>query len=102
MSWAGVIALSAGAYVLKAAGAFLGDRIDGEKAERWSLEIVVVAVLAALIVVQTVGADRKLVIDARLPAVLLAALLVWLRTPFLLVVVAAGATAALLRVAGMS
>ena len=97
MSWAGVIALSAGAYLLKAAGALLGDRIDPETAERWSLEIIVVSVLAALIVVQTIGGERRLVIDARLPAVLLAALLVWLRAPFLVIVVAAGATAALLR-----
>ena len=101
MSWAGVIALSVGAYALKAAGAFLGHRIDVETAERWSLEIVVVSVLAALVVVQTIGSGRSIVIDARLPAVLLAALLVWLRAPFLVVVIAAGATAALLRLAGV-
>ena len=97
MSWAGVIALSVGAYALKAAGAFLGNRISAEAAERWSLELIVVAVLSALIVVQTVGANHSIVIDARLPAVAVAVLLVWLRAPFLAVVVAAGATAALLR-----
>jgi branched-subunit amino acid transport protein len=100
MSWAGVIALSAGAYVLKAAGVFLGRRISAETAERWSLEIVVVAVLSALVVVQTVGGNRAIVIDARLPAVLVAAALVWRRAPFLVVVIGAGATAALLRLAG--
>ena len=97
MSWAGVIALSVGAYAFKAAGAFLGNRVDPDRAERWSLELIVVAVLSALVVVQTVGGHHELVADARLPAVALAALLVWLRAPFLLVVVAAGATAALLR-----
>ena len=102
MSWAGVIALSAGAYVLKAVGALLGDRIDARAAERLSLELVVVAVLSALVVVQTLGGRHELVVDARLPAVALAALLVWLRAPFLVVVVAAGAVAALLRVAGMA
>ena len=101
MSWAGVIALSIGAYAFKAAGAFLGNRIDSETAERWSLDLVVVSVLAALVVVQTLGSGRSIVVDARLPAVLLAALLVWLRAPFLVIVVAAGATAALLRLAGM-
>ncbi len=99
MSWAGVIALSVGAYAFKAVGAFLGNRIDAETAERWSLDLVVVSVLSALVVVQTVGSGRSIVIDARLPAVLLAALLVWRRAPFLVVVVAAGATAALLRLA---
>jgi branched-subunit amino acid transport protein len=97
MTWAGVIALSVGAYVLKAAGAFLGNRIDAERAANWSLELVVVAVLSALVVVQTVGGNRELVIDARLPAVAVAALLVWRRAPFLVIVVAAGATAAILR-----
>jgi hypothetical protein len=100
MTWAGVIALSIGAYVLKAAGAFLGNRIDREVAESWQLELVVVPVLASLVVVQTVGGDRAIVIDARLPAVLLAAVLVWLRAPFLVIVLAAGATAALLRLVG--
>ena len=93
--------LSVGAYALKAAGAFLGNRIDPEVAERWQLELVVVAVLSALVVVETLDGGRKLVVDARLPAVLVAALLVWLRAPFLVIVIAAGATAALLRLAGI-
>ncbi len=99
MSWGGVIALSAGAYLLKALGVVLGDRIGPDFAERWSLELVVVPVLAALIVVQTFDGGRSIVIDARLPAVLVAALLVWRKAPFLVIVVAAGATAALLRLA---
>jgi branched-subunit amino acid transport protein len=100
VSWAAVLALSAGAYALKAGGMFLSRRISAETAERWSLEIVVVAVLAALIVVQTIGRDRSIVIDARLPAVLAAAALVRVRAPFLVVVIAAGAIAALLRFTG--
>jgi hypothetical protein len=97
-----VVGLSLGVYALKAAGVLLGDRIDAERAERWSLELVVVTVLSALVVVQTLDGGRKLVVDARLPAVLLAAVLVWLRAPFLVIVIAAGTTAALLRLAGMS
>ena len=55
------------------------------------------ALLAALVVTQTVGAGQALVLDARAPALLLAAGLYALRVPFLAVVVAAAATAALLR-----
>ena len=53
--------------------------------------------LAALIVTQTIGTGDELVLDARLPAVLVAAVLVWRKAPFLVVVLAAGGTAALLR-----
>ena len=101
MSWAAVIALCAGAYALKALGAELAGRVEAQTAERWQLELVVVPVLAGLIVVQTLDGGERIVVDARLPAVLLAALLVWRRAPLLLVVLAAGATAALLRLAGL-
>lgn len=97
MSWAGVLALCAAAYAMKAMGAVLGGRVDARAAERWGLELLVVPVLAALIAVQTLGGDEELVLDARAPAVAVAAVLVWRRAPLLVVVLAAGATAALLR-----
>jgi hypothetical protein len=56
-----------------------------------------VPLLAALILVQTLGDGPRLVIDARAPALAVAAVLVWRRAPFLVVVLAAAATAALLR-----
>ena len=63
------------------------------------LELVAVPVLAGLILVQTLDGGGRLVIDARVPAMCVAALLVWRRAPFLVVVFAAAATAALLRAA---
>ena len=56
-----------------------------------------VPLLAALILVQTLDGGERIVVDARVPALGVAALLVWRRAPFLVVVVAAAATAALLR-----
>ena len=98
MSWLAVLALCAAAYALKAAGLLLAGRVDAATAERWSLELMVVPVLAALILVQTVDGGRgHVTLDARLPALLVAAVLVWRRAPLLVVVLAAGATAALLR-----
>ena len=67
---------------------------------RAPLELVVVPVLAALVVVQTLDGGRELVIDARAPALLVGAFLIWRRAPLLAVALAAGATAALLRLAG--
>jgi hypothetical protein len=101
MSWWGVVALCAAAYGLKAAGVLLAGRVGDGAATRASLELVVVPVLAALVVVQTVDGGERIVVDARLPALLVGALLIWRRAPLLVVAVAAGATAALLRLAGL-
>lgn len=101
MSWAAVLGLCAGAYALKAAGAALAGRVPPERAERWGLELLVVPVLAALIVVQTLDGGRQLVLDARAAALAVAALLAWRGAPLLVVALAAGATAALLRLAGL-
>ena len=98
MSWWAVVALCGAAYALKVAGVALAGR--AQRADALPLELVVVPVLAALILVQTIGGDRAVVIDARVPALLVAACLIWRRAPILLIVLAAGATAALLRLAG--
>ncbi len=97
MSWWPVIALCAGAYGLKALGVLLSGRLTVGAAERWSLEIVVVPVLSALIVVQIFTIGQRFTIDARAPALLVAAVLVWRRAPFVIVALAAAATAAGIR-----
>jgi branched-subunit amino acid transport protein len=101
VSWAAVLALCGAAYALKALGVLLAGRVDAARAARWSLEIVVVPVLAALIVVQTLDGGERLVADARLPALVVAGVLVWRRAPLLVVVLGAGGTAAGLRLLGM-
>lgn len=59
--------------------------------------LLTVALLSALIVVQTLGAGQAIVVDARVPAVIVAAALLAVRAPFIVVVAAAAVTAALLR-----
>lgn len=56
-----------------------------------------VALLASLTVMNTFAAGQQLVVDARLVALLVAAGALWLRAPFLLVVVLGGVSAALWR-----
>ncbi len=100
MSWAAVAVLCGAAYALKALGALAarGERTDEGGGP---LDGLVVPVIAGLLVVQTVGEGRALVLDARLPALLVAAVLVWRGAPLLLVVTAAAGTAALLHAAGL-
>jgi Branched-chain amino acid transport protein (AzlD) len=97
VTWWPVIALCAGAYGLKAVGLAVGGRLDPDLAERWHLEILVVPVLAALIAVQSFSTAHRLVLDARAAALLVAALLIWRRAPFVVVALAAAVTAAGLR-----
>jgi hypothetical protein len=60
-------------------------------------DLLTAALLAALICVQTLGAGQSLQLDARLPAIAIAAGLYALRVPFIVVVPAAAAVAALIR-----
>ena len=97
MIWTAVLVASAGCAALKLAGWSLPRRwLEGERLQRAAI-LLPVALLAALVAVQTVGADRALALDARLAGVAVAALLLAVRAPFLLVILAAAATAAALR-----
>ncbi|WP_194411221.1 AzlD domain-containing protein [Microbacterium cremeum] len=63
-------------------------------------DLLTVALLAALVAVQTLGDGQAIVVDARVPALLVAAGLLLLRAPFLVVVAAAAVVAALFRLWG--
>jgi branched-subunit amino acid transport protein len=100
MSWLALLLLAAGSYALKASGPLLlGDRELSANTSRL-LALAAVPLLAALIVVQTVGDGQHLTLDARAPALAVAAVCVWRRAPFLVTVLAAAATAAALRAIG--
>jgi branched-subunit amino acid transport protein len=94
-TWMGVVLTCVGCYVLKLLGLVLPERYLvplGRVAEPLP-----VALLAALVAVSTFDRDRGLALDARAAGVAVAVVLVWRRAPLIAVVVAAGATAALLR-----
>ena len=59
--------------------------------------LLTVAMLAALVAVQTLGAGQAIAIDARIPAVIVAAILFSFRVPFIVVVAVAGIVAVVLR-----
>lgn len=86
-------------YSWKLIGYLIPERFLTPKVKAFT-ERVTVALLAALVATQTLASNQALVLDARLPAVLLAGVLLWLRAPFIVVVVAAAAVAAGLRFLG--
>ena len=97
MIWTAVLVASLGCAALKLAGWSLPRRwLEGERLQR-AAALLPVALLAALVAVQTLGNDGGLTVDARVAGVAVAGVLLALRAPFLVVILAAAATAAGLR-----
>lgn len=94
-----VILASAAVFSWKILGYLLPKRFYSEKLRTFADKITV-ALLAALVGIQGFTLQGDPVIDPRFPALVLAAVLLALRTPFIVVVVAAAAVAALLRFLG--
>lgn len=98
--WHVVLIAAIAVYALKLSGYLVPASFVERPTPARVSNLLTVALLAALIGVQTFERNHELVIDARVPAILLAALLFALRVPFIVVIVAAAACAALLRLAG--
>jgi branched-subunit amino acid transport protein len=97
MTWAAILVAATACYAIKLAGLSLPQRyLRGRRIQR-TIPLLPVALLAALVGTQTFATGTHLTLDARAPALAVAALAVLLRAPFLVVVAAGAATAALLR-----
>ena len=98
--WHAILVASIVCVALKTVGYLVPPAwFDAPRPSR-TIDLLTVALLAALVVVQTLGAGQAIVVDARVPALLVAGGLLALRAPFLVVVASAAAVAALLRWAG--
>ena len=97
MIWAAVLLASAGCFGLKLVGWSVPARwLERDRLQRAAV-LLPVPLLAALVVVQAFAGDRSLVLDARAAGLAVGLVLVLVRAPFLLVVVAAAVTAAVVR-----
>lgn len=101
MIWAAVVLGSLGTYAAKALGFLLPTSALEHPRVRSIAALLPVALLAALVAVQTLVTGTAITLDARLAAMGVAVVALLLRAPFLVVVVAAAATAALLRMVGL-
>jgi uncharacterized membrane protein len=96
--WALVITTIVGCYLLKLAGYLVPARVLEHPRTRRVIELLPVALLAALVVVEAVADGRHIKLDGpRLAGFGVGALAVWRRAPFLVVVISAAVTAAVLR-----
>jgi branched-subunit amino acid transport protein len=100
--WIAIVVTAVGCYLLKYAGLAAPRRLLDHPAVRRFAMTVPVALLAALIALQAVAPDGPVELDgARLAGMGAAVAALVLRAPFLVVVVAAAGTTALLRAAGL-
>lgn len=102
MIWLAVVAGSIGCYAEKVVGYLLPASVLEREAVRRVAGLLPVALLAALVAVQTFGLGQSLVIDARLAGLAVAVIALVLRAPFLIVVLVAAIAATVLRAAGLA
>jgi branched-subunit amino acid transport protein len=97
VSWTAILLLAGLAYAFKAIGLVA---LDGVELPDWFGKVTALlppALLAALVVVQTFAEGTHLSADARIVGVAAGCVAVWRKAPFLVVVIVAAATTALLR-----
>jgi uncharacterized membrane protein len=99
-SWVAVSLASAIAYGLKLSGYLVPRRWLSSPRIESALRLLPAALLAALVVTQTLASGKHVTVDARVAAVAVAAIALWRRAPFLVVVVLGAAAAAAVRAAG--
>lgn len=95
--WSAVLISSALVYSWKLFGYLVPERLVSNPKIKELAALLTVALLAALVGIQTFVSTEGLSIDARVPAIVAAGVLFYLRVPFVVVVVVAAAVAALIR-----
>ncbi len=95
--WIAVLAVGGGTIAFKASGPVLLGRRPLPPRILSLVEVLAPVMLAALVVTQAVGGERRLVFDDRLAGVAVALVAIALRAPLIVVIVVAGATAAFIR-----
>ena len=100
MIWAAIILGSLGCWIEKLLGYLVPASVLRNP---WLMRVAIlspVALLAALVAVQTFGDGQALTLDARAAGLAVAIIALILRAPFLVVIVVSAVTAALLRATG--
>lgn len=95
--WTAVLVSSALVYSWKLFGYLVPERFVSSPKVKDLATLLTVALLGALVGIQTFGSADGISFDARIPALLAAGVLFYLRVPFVVVVAAAATIAALIR-----
>jgi branched chain amino acid efflux pump len=96
-----ILVLAVGTFSLRVAGPLLRSRFEFPERAQQMLSAAAVVLLAALVATAALTDGHSHAGIARPAGVLVGGVLAWRRAPFVLVVVAAAATAAVLRLLGV-
>ena len=96
-----ILTLAVGTYTMRLAGVVLRDRLELSENLQRLLPMAAAALLAALAATAALTQGAGIAGVARPAGVAVGALLAWRRMPFVVAVIGAAATAALLRLAGV-
>ena len=99
-SWIAVIGSGVIAYLVKLAGYLVPKRMLDKPLIAKSAALFPIALLSALLGIQTLVTKTSIVVDARVPALAAAFIALRFKAPFILVVVIGAGTAALIRAQG--
>ena len=95
--WLGILLGSTAVYSWKILGFMVPSSVLNHPTISRIANLLTVALLAALLGVQGLTAGGQIVLDARIPAIGVAAVLLYFRAPFVVMVAAAALVAGLLR-----
>ena len=95
--WSAVLISSALVYSWKLFGYLVPEKFVSNPKIKELAALLTVALLAALVGIQTFVSAEGLSVDARLPAIIAAGILFYFRVPFVVVVIVSAAIAALIR-----
>lgn len=95
--WSAILLSSAMVYSWKIFGYLVPKKLVSNPRIKELAALLTVALLAALVGIQTFVSVEGFTVDARVPALFVAGVLFYLRVPFVVVIVVAAAIAALLR-----
>jgi branched-subunit amino acid transport protein len=95
--WTAVLISSALVYSWKLFGFLVPERFVSSPKIKELASLLTVALLAALVGIQTFGTADGITFDARVPALVVAGVLFYLRAPFIVAVIAAASIASLIR-----
>lgn len=99
---AAILTLAVGTYTMRLGGVLLQDRLELSDSLQRLLPMAAASLLAALATTAALMDGPAFAGIARPAGVAVGALLAWRRAPFIVVILAAAATAALLRLAGIA
>lgn len=101
-TWAAIVAAGVAMWLMKGVGHRVPEHaLDNPRLVRIAA-LVTVSLLTTLAALQTLTSGTSVAFDARIPALMVAAVLLWRQAPFIVVVTVAAGVAAGLRALGLA